>query len=557
MTCRIILILILIVAASLRFYRPGDSPPGMNVDEAAAIWNSYSLVRTGMDQYGVRWPIFHTRFFGEDDPSTLFLYYLMPFMAAFGLSVSTARIAAAAAGVMGIILMYYCGSRLFGRATGLMGALLLTFNPWHLFLSRSGHEGILTPLLLLIPLAAMLWANLPFDSSAGRPPRPFRAAVAGLLTGLCCYGYPSIRIFLPLFFTAAILLSWKEWRRRFRDRAWALAMLLMLFSAAALYLPLIWVHVTDPAMLRRAGTQWVWAANDAFGQKIVKTIQRYPPHFGLPFLFESGDRYPALTPPAGYGEFLWFMFPLMLAGMIILIKSYRTSVSARTLAALVLLYPAGDLLNRHPSPHAFRAAPGIVALVMLAAFGAVWIARWLFSRDRMLMIAAVGLGLVTASVSTIVFLHAFFQSYNREAHIYHSYAVDLIEALDWLRPRLDNIDVVFCTTGSAPHPYIYSLVRLGYEPAQWFNDRPEISKIPTRNTIEPYEDVTHFGKMYFFYGGSVNATIQSLYLNQRVDHAVFIVKPGELPSVDESAKPSLEIRDPQGNVSLLIYEMNL
>jgi hypothetical protein len=104
---------------------------------------------------------------------------------------------------------------------------------------------------------------------------------------------------------------------------------------------------------------------------------------------------------------------------------------------------------------------------------------------------------------------------------------------------------------------MYSLVRLGYEPAQWFSDQPEIMKIPTRNTIEPYEDVTHFGKMYFIYGGSANAAIQSLYSNGRVDHVVFIVKPGELNGMDDRIKPSLEIRDPQGNVSLLIYEVNL
>jgi hypothetical protein len=115
----------------------------------------------------------------------------------------------------------------------------------------------------------------------------------------------------------------------------------------------------------------------------------------------------------------------------------------------------------------------------------------------MLAMAAAGLGLAVASASTIVFLHAFFQSYDQEDHIYHSYAVDLIAALDWLRPRLTNVDAVFCTTGAAPHPYMYSLVQLRYEPSQWFNDSPEITEIPTRNTILPYEDVTHFGRNSF------------------------------------------------------------
>jgi hypothetical protein len=436
----------------------------------------------------------------------------------------------------------------------------LVANPWHLLLTRSGHEGLMMPLLLLVPLATMLWANFPFGESEGHVPRPLRAIIAGSLAGICCYGYPSNRIVLPMFFAVAVLLSWRDWWQKLHDRRWAIAVGLMLFSAAVFFLPLVWMHLTDPAMAGRAQVTWVWAPDDSLGQKIMKVAGRYPMHFGVPFLFQSGERYPPLAPPKGYGEFLWFTLPLMIAGVVCAVKQYRSSTSVRTLAALVLVYPAGDLLTGHTlptSPHAFRAATGIVAIALLAAYGAVCAWNWLRSRGRLLAICAGCFFLLVVLGMSVAFLRDFFGSYNREVDIYRSHGVDLIQGLDWLRPRLAKVDAVFCTTGYVPHPYMYSLVHLGYDPKQWFSNKPEVTQIPTRNRTLPYEDVTHFGKMYFIYGGSVNSTIQHLYRNGRTDHVVFIVLPGELHGMEDTIKPSLEIHDTQGKVSLLIYEMNM
>ena len=79
----LILGVIVLVGALLRLIALRQSPPGLNQDEAANAWNAYCLLKTGMDQHGVKWPIFYGRFFGGYS-SMLYVYWMMPFEALGG-----------------------------------------------------------------------------------------------------------------------------------------------------------------------------------------------------------------------------------------------------------------------------------------------------------------------------------------------------------------------------------------------------------------------------------------------------------------------------------------
>lgn len=205
-----ILLAIVVVAGALRFVQLGQIPAGINVDEASNAWNAYTLLKTGKDQHGVSWPIFYTRAFGENR-STSYIYSLIPFQALGGMSIQTTRLAAAFGGLLTVLLMYFVGARLFGQATGMIAAGILALNPWHLQVSRLGVEASLSPLLILASLAAVLWANLPLVDDNQRRARPLVALLAGLVLGLSLYGYWAVRIFLPLFFIAAVAVTWKVW----------------------------------------------------------------------------------------------------------------------------------------------------------------------------------------------------------------------------------------------------------------------------------------------------------------------------------------------------------
>jgi 4-amino-4-deoxy-L-arabinose transferase-like glycosyltransferase len=194
-----ILLLILLLAASLRLYKLGQiSPPGFNQDEAVNAWNAWCLLKTGKDYTGVSWPVFYVRNVGGNS-SSLYVYMLLPFQALAGLNVYTTRLPAALTAVFNTFLIYFVARRLFNLPTALAAAALLAIDPWDIQHSRWGHDASVTPFLSLAPLALMLWANMPISDNKTASPRPIIAAVAGALTGIVCYGYYAVRLFVPPF----------------------------------------------------------------------------------------------------------------------------------------------------------------------------------------------------------------------------------------------------------------------------------------------------------------------------------------------------------------------
>ncbi len=546
---------ILIAAAWLRLTAIGTSPPGLHVDEAYNIWNTDCLVHTGRDQYGVRWPIFYTAGFGENR-TTLFLYLLMPFLAVGGLSVTAARVGAGLYGVLAVAATYYVGRRLLGPAVGIVAAALLAFNPWHLQLSRWAHEATVTPLLVVAPIAGLIWAGIVPAGPLGRP-RPLAALAAGLVTGICCYGYPAVRMFLPCFLAIGALLAIGDWRRLLASRGGKLSAAMLAIGLASTLGPLAWAHLSDPAIGKRAASLLIWSPADSLAAAAAKVLSRYPDHFGIGFLFRHGDTFNALAPPEGRGLFQWTLLPLLVIGVIALIRR-RSTPGARALLAWMVLYPLPDLIYRHPSPHALRSAAGVPALVMLAAMGAVTAGRWLLQhfKRRAAVAAIVTVSLIFAT-ETGLFLRAFFGPFNRETAKVVAFPTDVLAACQWLQPRLPSLDAVFFTARAAVHPYVFTLVGLDYAPARWLADEPEWISGPLAGGA--YSDqltCRRFGTMNFILDDVSVARIDGLRTNGRDDHVAFVVRPGEL-SGGGLGEPSERLLWPDGRVSLLLYDIHM
>jgi hypothetical protein len=512
-----ILIVILLGAAALRLADRDASPPGLNQDEAANGWNAWCILKTGKDQVGVPWPIFYTRALGSNY-TTLNMYLLAPIQAIGGLGVWTTRGAASLGGILTVFLIYFVGKRLIGTAGGLLAAAMLALNPWHLFASRWGSEANICPLLAIAPLALLLAARLvrsgdgirkaeirdttlfPAENRVAslisvRPPSVILAALAGVVTGLCFYGYPAILIFLPLFLIALVSVTWRQWWGCLRGASPSVAggaaspapsaadgpapgtwrgraaVLAFVIAAAAIFAPLAWQHAFHGEEIRkRAEGTWIWEFAPksegvaSFGDKAAAVLSRYAGHFGPDFLFLRGDHSSIESPP-DIGMFHWYMLPLMLVGLGWGVKSFRTSPGARVILAWVFLYPVGDSLGWSVGDdgklclHSLRSSPGLCALVLLAAAGASAAGAWLLKRpagaapegrSRLAFWAAAGGLVLVAAGLNVRYLHGFFGEYNRRPYIYHRYHEDLVEVCrDWLRPRLDQYDAVFVTTDTA------------------------------------------------------------------------------------------------------------
>lgn len=549
---RVLLLAIVLVAAGLRIIGLTSAPPGLHQDEAANAWNAWCLLQTGVDQGGAPWPVFYFRALGENR-TPLFLYLLLPFQLVGGLNVWTTRLPNAVGGVACVVLAYYIGRRWFGAGTGLAAAGLVALCPWTIHQSRWGHEGGAVLLLTLLPIAAWTWAGVPLFEAPDRRPTAGRALAAGLITGVCCYGYPSLRVFLPSFFLTAVLAAAPRWWALLRTKVGRGVALALAAGGAATFGPLVWVHLTDENVAKRAAFSWVWDREDDLVTRVTKVAARYPPHFGPDFLFLRGDLHP-MTRVAVGGQLNWYWLPLLLVGLVTLLGRLCGSPAARTLLVWLLCYPAGDLLSAHEmqtapgvresSAHCMRSLPGAGALALLAATGTVRLAELLRRMPRRAALAAGLAAALLVTGETARFVYHLFAVWPRTKTMYLGYHADLIEACRWLRPRLEEIDAVFCTVRGFNQPYIVTLVGLGYDPRRWLADPREVQPGPQ------WDVYLRYGKIHFLYRDAWKQRILELAEAAEPPRVVFLLRPGET----KLSHPARLIPDPTGQPALLIFD---
>ncbi|MGD8453859.1 MAG: glycosyltransferase family 39 protein [Phycisphaerae bacterium] len=537
------LVIALIVGAVLRVGLLDQPAGGLNQDEAANAWNAQCLLKTGRDQAGAAWPIFCMRALGENRVTPQ-IYAVLAFQAVGGMNVWTTRLPIALGGVATIALLYCLASRLFGRTVGAAAAVLLALNPWHVQLSRLCYGASLTPLLLTVALAAMVWAGLPLGQDGGRA-RVGRALVAGLVTGAACYGYFALRLVLPLLLIAIVIVGWRGWWELLRTRGRA-AVGTFVLGVALTAGPLVWQHIAHPDEMLRRGTNVVlWQPGATAGEVAHEVASRYLGHFGPDFLFLRGDHQIVNSVP-GVGVLHWYALPLLIAGLVVIIRRLWRSPAARVLLAWVILYPVGDCLAQAESMHALRSAPGLCGLILLMAVGGAALIdvarRW---RPAMRRVAAVAAATLILAGSAR-FCYAYYYAYPRQPDVYHVFYVDLLEACAYLRPRLAEYDAVYVTTDGMAVPYIVTLFGLQYPPAWWLSGDCDVDR------SGEWDQYRRYGKIHFIYDEQAIEELQALRENGRVDRIALVLRPDQAAPV----APSLVTVDPDGGPTMAVYEVD-
>lgn len=540
---RMWLLAITAIAAALRLGAIGTAPPGLNQDEAIGAWISWCLLKTGRDMSGQPWPIFYAHGIG-DYPSTLFFYITMPFQAVGGLNVLTTRLPAALAGIACVPLLYYVGARLFGPTTGLIAAALLALNPWHLFLSRFGVGASQCPLHALLPLALMLKARLPLvDPKPKRSePEPDArwAGLAGVAAGIACYGFHPMRIYFPVLFLLLAIFLAPTWWRALRSAAGRNAILAFGLGFAVTFGPLAWQHLFDGRIAHRWQMTRLWEPGTPPLAAGMMVARRWLEHFDPDFLFVHGDRFDIMQ-PIEQGEFGWHLLPAMLAGLVFLAVGLRSKRAAWVMLAMLIAYPAGDVISRYISVHSLRSAPGVPALALLAAWGAVEAGEWIRQRRRSWFPAIAALWILAGVVLDARHATRFFGEWNRRLVIYHSYHADLLEVATWLKPKLGEVDAVFCTLNGLNQPWSVLAVGTEYDPRQWLAE-------PTDRHELDYDIFIRHGKMHFMYGDLWFPYYTALVEDDRPQRVLFIVRPGEL----QLDRPLFVVRRPDGREALWV-----
>jgi len=343
---------ILFLAFFLRIYRITAAPVGFFTDEAALGYNAYKLLTTGKDDHGKSWPLFFQSFGEYRIPIPI--YSNIPSVVLFGLSEFSVRFTTVVYGVATVFMLYLIGKKLGGVGLGLCAALLLAVSPWHIHISRWGSEYASFPFFFSLGLYLFL------KSFKNRKMLP----VSYLVFGLGLYTYYPAWFIIPVFLGFASL-YWLVKERFHHKKNLLLAIVLFLLISLPLlkglkdgYLLTRWNNIQDSKM--------------AISERVKKTLPLYFDHFGVNFLFLTGDLgYPGHFVTRqfvrGMGVFYLVQLPFFVGGILLMIYAIFTKRKEWLLITIVLLiYPFSGALTLD-GPSTTRSVIGVIPITLISA----------------------------------------------------------------------------------------------------------------------------------------------------------------------------------------------
>ena len=366
-----LVLLIMLVAAVLRFYALGELPPGLYRDEA---YNGLDALRI-LDGAA---PIF---FEANNGREPLFIYLIAGAVALLGQTPVAIRIIAALLGTLTIPASYLLFRALYNQNVALLGAATLAITVWPIHLSRIGFRAVALPLFTALALW-LLWSGV-------RSGRAWRFALAGALYGLTFYTYLAAR-FTPLAL-AICLIIWavrKRGRIPWRNLALFAAVALIVLAPLAAYVGTHW-----DAFSVRAGQVSVLNP-DINGGDLWGTLSRHAARVAGMFNL-SGDFIPRHNVPLRpvFDPLLGAAF---LLGVIVALSRRSSADGLALVWVAIMLLPT---LLAEDAPHFLRGVGILPMVFVFPAVGLDWLrqlaarrmpARW--ASALIALILAVGLG---------------------------------------------------------------------------------------------------------------------------------------------------------------------
>jgi len=199
------IIAVTLIGAFLYFYKLGEVPNGLYVDEATTGYNAYSILKTGKDEYGKSFPVLF-RFFGSYSPP-IYTYLTSLSIGVFGLSIFSVRFVSALSGVMSALVFAFflqTSGVLKKKSSVALGTFLFVISPWNVFFARAGYETYFG--FFVFSLGVLFsWISVK---------KPKYLMLALPLLSFSTYGAHTERFVVPIFGLAYFLVFRKELFRK-------------------------------------------------------------------------------------------------------------------------------------------------------------------------------------------------------------------------------------------------------------------------------------------------------------------------------------------------------
>lgn len=369
----ILLTLIVLFGFYFRFVQLTQVPVGFNWDEASVGYNSYTLMKTGVDEFGKPWPIFIESF--GDFKTGLYSILIVPIIKQLGLSIFSVRILNVFVGTSVILAGYFLAVKYFkNRLLALVLAFLFATSPLLIHFSRFTLEWYMVLPLFLVGVGLIL------------PNKNWQVSfpMGAFFLGFSLYWYHSLRLFLPLFLLAYLAIYRKKLLLNKKTLLFGfligLVTILPLLSsmkennilarptAVAIFgnqdhqrtqIEAIYrYNVTGLPLIRLFTNKGVY-----YGQEIA---YRYLLHFSPDFLFFGKDATPRIS-IYPIGKLQLVLLPFLLIGFVQLFKSLKDKKHQLLLAWLLLSPLPASLTD--DSPHGLRSLIFLPAIYLVVIIG--------------------------------------------------------------------------------------------------------------------------------------------------------------------------------------------
>ncbi len=463
-----LLLIIFCIGIFIRVWKFPDIPPGINQDEASAIYEAYSLDKTGKDRWGNEYPAY---FPGWGSGQNIMLSYLsMPVVHFFGMNIFSARIISLLIGILTLLLFYLCLLPL-GRYFALTGLFILAILPWHFMLSRWSLESNLAPFFMLLGIFTM--------SRALNNSRWIFLSMIPFAFAL--YSYGTTILILPVFLILIISLHFATIKKHFIK--WSLAFL----SFSLIAFPFL-LFILENYILKK-NIDWTdhlffstnFLPSTRLEQDTFFTSDVIPFNLAF-FLRELNDKmtYNTLQP---FGPLSWFILIPGLLG-ILFIRRNKISADNFTIISLFFAWMISSLvlfilfpLNINRFNHFF----------IPCIFMATWVVIALIKSKRKYWKYA-GILLITGfTIQSSIVVYRYFTTYpdSKIKYVFFSGMKDAFAKLKELKGEQIKI------SERIPLPYVYALFYLNYPPDR-FQKEVEFE------TIDGVFKVNKIGSYIFF-----------------------------------------------------------
>lgn len=199
----LITFVIVTVAIVVRFYNI-ESLPGLQIDEAMAGYDAWSIANYGVDSALNRLPIYLVSY--GSGQSAVYAYMAVPFIKLLGLTIFSIRLPMLLVSTCTIfLLMYTLLKKMESRKLIVTILFFISINPWSIMGSRFGLDANIAPNLIL---QAICWLILGASTEKGK--RIYYYSLSIILLCLTAYSYIATWYFLPIFLIGLVYLVKKN-----------------------------------------------------------------------------------------------------------------------------------------------------------------------------------------------------------------------------------------------------------------------------------------------------------------------------------------------------------